>query len=81
MSTANTDAFNLKSVDFQGIIHEDVLDAIFNIDPVDLPYQDMAGRQDSDNQYKSWVKESLQAVALPTPIVDGADAPPRGRVQ
>lgn len=51
---------------------------IFNIDPVDLPYMDMAGSADSDNPYKEWVKESLAAPAIPTPIVDGADAPATG---
>jgi hypothetical protein len=51
------------------------MDEIFNIDPVDLPYQDMAGREDSDNQYKSWVKEGLQAPSIANKLVDGADAP------
>lgn len=75
MSTANTDAYNLKEVDFQGLIHEDVLDEIFNIDPIDLPYQDMAGRDESENQYRSWVKEALKAPDLTNALIDGQDAP------
>jgi hypothetical protein len=78
MSTANTDAYNLSNVDLDGILNEDVMQTIFNIDPVDLPYTDMAGREDSKNPYKSWVKEGLATLALPTPLVDGADAPNAG---
>jgi hypothetical protein len=75
MSTANTDAYNLKSVAYGGLIHEDVMDKLWNIDPVDLPYQDMAGVGEScKNFYKSWLKESLAAPDLTNSKVDGSDA-------
>lgn len=78
MASGNTDAYDLDQVDFEGIIHEDVMDELFNIDPVDLPFQDMAGRSESSNQYRSWVKESLAAVDLTNALEDGADAPAVG---
>lgn len=56
-----TTAYDMKAIDFQGVIHEDVMNEIFNIDPVALPYMDMAGRESSDNQYKSWITEDLAA--------------------
>lgn len=64
----------MSQVDLDGVIHEDVMDEIFNIDPIDLPYQDMCGRSDSDNPYRSWVKESLDDIATDNARVEGADA-------
>lgn len=72
MATANTDAYDLSSIDWEGVISEDVIDEIFNIDPIDLPYMDMTERMDSDNQYKSWVKENLDAISIDNALVDGA---------
>jgi hypothetical protein len=75
MATANTDAYNLAQVAEGGIIHEDVMNKIWNIDPVDLPYQDMAGTGEAaKNMYKTWVKEKLAAPDLSNAKVDGADA-------
>jgi hypothetical protein len=75
MAATNTDTFNLKSVDFGGIIHEDVMNKVWNIDPIDLPYQDLAGvGEPFKNTYKSWVKESLAAPDITNARVDGADA-------
>jgi hypothetical protein len=71
-------AYNLSEVDLDGLLNEDVMQTIFNIDPVDLPFMDMAGRETSKNPYKSWVKEGLAAVTLDNALVDGADAPAVG---
>ncbi len=71
---APTTAFDMKSIDFQGVIHEDVMNEIFNIDPIALPYQDMAGRESSDNQYKSWVTEDLVAIKTDNRVLEGVDA-------
>lgn len=75
MSTANTDTYNLKSVEYGGIIHEDVMSKLWLVDPVDLAYQDMAGvGEAATNMYKSWVEEGLAAPDLTNARVDGADA-------
>lgn len=73
-----TVAYDLTNTAYRGLIREDVMDEIFSIDPVDLPYMDMASRGTADNPYKEWTKESLAAPAIPTAIVDGAVAPAAG---
>jgi hypothetical protein len=74
-----TVAYTLGTVAYKGIINEDVMQQIWNIDPVDLPYMDMAGTGDAaTNPYHEWVKESLAAPSVPTPVLDGADAPAVG---
>jgi hypothetical protein len=74
MATTNLDAADLKGRPYQGLIREDVMDAIYSLDPVDLPYQDMAGEAPkSKNQYRSWTQDSLEAVQLANAVVDGAD--------
>jgi hypothetical protein len=73
MAQFNLDVYDLSSVDLDGVINEDVMQTIFEIDPVDLPFHDMAGRETSDNAYKSWIKDSLEAPSLANAQVDGAD--------
>lgn len=73
MAADNLDAADLAAVDYQGLINEDVMQVIFDIDPVDLPYQDMAGRETSKNQYKSWTKDKLETPQLANAVVDGSD--------
>ena len=73
-----TVAYDLSNTAYRGLIREDVMNEIFAIDPVDLPYMDMASTGKSTNPYKEWTKESLAAPALPTPVLDGASAPAAG---
>ena len=49
MATAYTSAFEMKSVAYGGVIHEDVLNELFNIDPIECPFMDMCGRETSKN--------------------------------
>jgi hypothetical protein len=74
MVAANTDAYDLDQVDIGGTIHEDVMDAIFDISPVDRPFCDSIGSTTSGNPYKTWVRESLEAASKDNAIIDGADA-------
>ena len=77
--TGTTLVKTLKDVDYEGIIHEDVMDELFNIDPIDLPYQDMAGKGEAAKDfYKSWVKEHLKAPDLNNAHIDGDVAPDAG---
>jgi hypothetical protein len=65
----------LKAVAYQGLIHEDVMEKISMIDPIDLPYQDMAGAGERcQNFYKSWVQEGLASPDLTNARIDGEDA-------
>ena len=74
MATAYTSAFEMKSVAYGGVIHEDVLNELFNIDPIECPFMDMCGRETSKNPYKSWVQEGLAAPSLANKRVEGAAA-------
>jgi len=74
MSTANLDAVDLAAVPVGGTIHEDVMDQIFNVSPVDRPFCDAIGAGSSDNFLKEWVREALEAADKDNAIVDGADA-------
>jgi hypothetical protein len=73
MASTNLDAADLAGVAYEGIINEEVMQTIFQLDPVDLPYQDMTGRETSKNPYKSWTQDSLEAPALANAVIDGAD--------
>ena len=74
MTAANTDAYDLSQVDIGGTIHEDVMDAIFDISPVDRPFCDSIGSTDAGNPYNTWVREALEAADKDNAIIDGADA-------
>lgn len=74
MTTANTDANDLYSQAFGGLINEDVMQEIFDIAPTTLPLADRIGRVSMDNQYKSWTKEPLTALDYDNAVVDGSDA-------
>lgn len=52
MSTANLDAADLKSVTRGGLIREDVMERIFDISRIPLPFTDMIGRDSSSHPYK-----------------------------
>lgn len=74
MSTANTDAYDLGDVDVGGMIHEDLMDAIFDVSPVDRPFVDAIGSTGAGNIYKEFVRESLEAADKDNATVDGDTA-------
>ena len=74
MSTANTDERNLALQEAGGLVHEDLMDKIFDIDPVDLPFTDAIGQRTSTNHYSEWVSEVLEAATPDNATIDGADA-------
>jgi len=74
MSTANLDSADLKAASYGGLINEDVMQEIFDISPIDLPYQDMASTGTSKQEYKEWTQDALAAPDITNAVVDGADA-------
>lgn len=74
MATQNLDARNLKDVDFEGLIREDVMDQIFDISSVPLPFTDAVGSDSCDNDYTSWTTDKLGDPELGNWVVDGADS-------
>lgn len=73
MSTDNLDSADLKAVEFGGLINEDVMQRIFDISRIPLPFTDMIGTSDVSNSYTEWTKDRLQDQDLDNAAVDGQD--------
>ena len=73
MSAANQDAYDLATVNLDGLIHEDVMDSIFNISQIPLPFTDAVGSGSHSNQYFSWTVDQLPTPVTTGQVVDGAD--------
>ena len=73
-TTGNVDAFNLKSIETGGVIHEDVMDKIFDISRIPLPFTDMVGSTRHKNERFDWVLDELNPPMLNNQRVDGQDA-------
>jgi hypothetical protein len=86
MSTANLDSADMKAVAKGGLIREDVMNKIWDISKIPLPFTDAIGSETSVNAYKEWTTDALLAPSVlptaPTTIVlnarvDGSDAAAR----
>lgn len=71
MATTNLDAIDLSNAVEGGLIHEDVMDRIYEIDPEDRPVCDAIQTDDSDNIFKEFVQETLEASDPNNAFVDG----------
>lgn len=74
MATADyLSSADLKGVARDGVIREDVMDSIFDISRIPLPFTDMVGKGAHSNSYTSWVMNTLQAPNTANAAVDGQD--------
>lgn len=64
---------DLTGVARGGVINESVMQKIWNISKIPLPFTDMIGTSSHDNAYTSWVQDTLQAQNLSNAAVDGQD--------
>lgn len=64
---------SLNTQAYGGLVREDVMDKIWDISKVPLPFSDMIGSDRSENSYKEWTVDALQAVDTSNALVDGAD--------
>ena len=74
MSTANLDGADLAAVNLGGLINEDVMQQIFDISDIALPFTDMIGSGSHDNSFAEWTMDRLADPDLTNAVVDGADA-------
>lgn len=74
MSTANLDAADLRGSINNGLIREDVMNKIFDISRIPLPFTDIIGTESSSSPYKEWTVDALSAPNLNNAVVDGSDA-------
>ena len=76
MSSANLDAADLAAaLAAPGLIHEDVMDTVYNLDEgIPTPFTDMVRSGSHSNPYSEWTEDDLTAVDITNAVVDGADA-------
>lgn len=65
---------DLKSVAYGGLIREDVMNKIWDISKIPLPFTDMIGSDSAKNEYKEWTTDELAAPDITNAVGDGADA-------
>jgi len=71
MSTGNLDAHNLSAINLNGLINEDVMQNIFDISRIPLPFADRAGSASHSNQYTEWTMDKLNAPVIDGQLIDG----------
>ena len=76
MSSANLDAADLAAaLAAPGLIREDVMDTVYNLDEgIPTPFTDMVRGGSHSNPYSEWTEDDLTAVDITNAVVDGADA-------
>ena len=67
------DSQDLKAVAADGLVNEDVMQQIFDISRIPLPFMDNVGEDSHDNDYFSWTQDSLDAPNVNNEVVSGAD--------
>ena len=74
MSTANTDDFNLRSQEFNGLVNESVMQTVWDISKIPLEFLDRIGSDRTGNHFAEWTIDALSDVDLDNSNVDGEDA-------
>jgi hypothetical protein len=70
----STTAYDLDSIGIQGgLINEDVMQKIWEIDNIPLPLTMRIGSDSHDNPYAEWTTEELAAPSTANKVIDGAD--------
>jgi len=63
----------LKAVQAGGLIREDVMNKIWDISKIPLPFTDLVGSETAKNEYIEWTTDELAAPDLDNAVVDGSD--------
>ena len=69
----NTHEQDARLAVYGGVIHEDVMDKIWDISNIPLPFTQLIGRDTSGNHYKEFTTHELGAQDLTNAVADGAD--------
>lgn len=73
MATTNTDHTNLNAVLKGGVVREDVMDRIWDISRIPLPFTDLCSTGTHTNQFVEYTTDDLGDAATDNAVVDGAD--------
>lgn len=74
--TANAavlDSAELKAVKAGGLIREDVMNKIFDISKIPLPFTDMVGSTTAKQEYIEWTTDELASPNVANAVIDGSD--------
>ena len=74
MADINLTAADLAGVAIGGTIHEDLMDAIYDVSPVDRPFCDSIGVGEAGNTFKEWTREQLETASSSNKRVDGSSS-------
>lgn len=76
MSTTNLDAADLAAaLAAPGLIREDVIDQVYNLDEgIPTPFTDLVRSDSFSNLYSEWTEDDLTDPDIDNAVVDGADA-------
>lgn len=75
MATTNLDAADLAAALAGGLIREDVIDTVYNLDEgIPTPFTDMLRSDGFKNVYSEWTEDDLTAPDPNNAVIDGADA-------
>lgn len=74
MAANQLDERNLAGVAVGGQIREDLMNKIWNVSPVDMPFMDAIGRRDSGAHLVEWVREALTAANKDNARIDGSSS-------
>jgi hypothetical protein len=68
------DTNDLKSIAAGGLVNEDVMQKIWDISKIPLPFTDRIGSDTCKNSYTEWTQDELGDPDLTNAVVSGADA-------
>jgi len=68
------DSVDLKALAAGGLIREDVMDKIWDISRIPLPFTELVGEDTADQAYTEWTRDAQAAVNAANAVVSGADA-------
>ena len=67
-------SYDLKGALAGGLIREEIMNKIWDISKIPLPFTDMIGSTTSKNEYTEWTTDELAAPDVTNAVGDGADA-------
>jgi len=68
------DTADLKAIQAGGLVNEDVMQAVWDLSRIPLPFTDRIGSSSASNSYTEWTEDSLADPDLTNAVVSGADA-------
>lgn len=71
--TGSAGTKGLKDVAVGGLVREDVMDQIWDISKIPLPFTEMVGSDTHDNEYCEWVVDELAPPVTDNAVLDGDD--------